>query len=160
MSTPCLPQLRSSSSMHSRQPSPGISTYFQFKFPRQFPTDSSPYSALCSPNFTTLTTNTSHTREKYFRSPSYLCIGTIHNSVPGITWHPPLFLVPHDAQPHDRRYVAPPHLTGNVPGERKELLQLSSSHQATARPKAMRRSRGKDNPGVWFGSWVCILARE
>ena len=80
MSTPpCLPQLRSSSSMHSRQPSPGISAYFQFKFTRQFPTDSSPYSALRSPNFTTCLPHTGkilpYTLVSLHRNNSQLCFG-------------------------------------------------------------------------------------
>jgi len=38
---------------------------------------------------------------------------------------------------------SPPHLTRNIPGERPELSQPSSSHQTMARPEAMRRGHGK-----------------
>jgi len=50
----------------------------------------------------------------------------------------PLSLVPHDTRPCYRCYIAPPHLTGNFPGERPELWQLSSSCQTTAWPLATR----------------------
>ena len=39
---------------------------------------------------------------------------------------------------HTKDAFAPPHLTGNVPGERPELLQPSSSRQTTARKQRGR----------------------
>jgi len=61
---------------------------------------------------------------------------------------------------HATDAIAQPHLTANVPGERPELIQPSSSRQTTARPGATRRGCEKGDPGVWFRSWVCILACE
>ena len=55
---------------------------------------------------------------------------------------------------------SPPHLTGNVPDECSELSQLSSSHQTMARPQATRKGHGKGDPGIWFGSRMCIAAHE
>ena len=85
-----------------------------------------------------LTTNASRTREKYScrqekysRTPAYLCITTICHSILSTVRRRPLFLASCDARPCYRRYIAPPHLTENVPGERPEAHIQSSDHGKT-----------------------------
>ena len=131
-----------------------------FKSVRQFPTGTSPYSSPCSPNLTTLTTNASCTRENYSRTPSYLCIATIHHSLLRSTARHQIVLGAARCSTTQQMLIALQHLTGDVLGERPELIQPSSIRQTTARPGATRSSHEKGDPEVWFGSRVCILAHE
>ena len=94
-----------------------------FKSACQFPTSTSPYFAPCSPNLTTLTTNGSRTREKYSRTPSYLCISTIRHSILRSTTWCRRFLGAARCSTKQQTLIAPPHLTGNVPGECPKLIQ-------------------------------------
>ena len=52
---------------------------------------------------------------------------------------------------------SPPHLTRNVPGERPELSQPSSSNQTMARPESTRRSHGKVQ---WEGLMFLVQTRD
>ena len=98
-----------------------------FESARQFPTGSSPYSAPPSPNLTTFTTNASHT-------PSYFCITTIRHSILRSTTRRRIVLGAAQCSTMQQTLIVPPHLNGNVQGERPELIQPSSSRQTTARP--------------------------
>ena len=123
-STPrCLPWLGSSPSLlYTRQPAMGICAPL---FHSNLRTNSQPAPRLTphlAHQISPLTTNASRTRGKYSRTPSYLCIATIHHSISRSTVRRRIVLGATRCST-TQTLIAPPHLTGNVPGERTELLQ-------------------------------------